>query len=119
MDQLRQQLRFQDDPQRNPIFQAMLNYRKDATKPLIDNRFMSQPVHQVEAHVDFDVQIDQVGSRGTLVTHNYCTDLFGPRTAELFAAQYMAILRCFTAMEWSPVDVYRLPADISTVRDVQ
>jgi hypothetical protein len=119
MDQLRQQLRFQDDPQRNPIFQAMLNYRKDATKPLIDNRFMSQPVHQVEAHVDFDIQIDQVGSKGTLITHNYCTDLFGPRTAEIFAAQYMAILRCFTTKQWASVDVYRLPADIATVRDVQ
>jgi len=119
MDQLTQKHGFRVDPARNPLFQAMLNYRKDATKPLVDTRFLSQPVHQVEAHVDLDVQVDQVGTRGTLITHNYCTDLFAPRTAELFAAQYMAILRCFTSAQWSAVDVYRLPKDVSTVNDVQ
>jgi hypothetical protein len=110
---------FKPDPSRNPIFQAMLNYRRDATKPLPDRRFLSQPVHQVEAHMDFDLQIDQVGKNKTLITHNYCTDLFAPRTAELFAAQYMAILHCLTSPRWSLVDVYRLPPNLKTVEDVE
>jgi hypothetical protein len=119
MDKLYKDHGLLKDSSRNPIFQAMLNYRKDSTRAISDRRFLVQQVHQVEAHMDFDVQIDQVGKSTTVITHNYCTSLFLPRTAEIFAAQYMAVLRCMTSTKWAMVDVYRLPSNIQSVDDIE
>jgi len=119
MDKLYKEQGFLKDPSRNPVFQAMINYRKDSTVALPDSRFLAQPVHQVEAHMDFDMQIDQVGRNTTVITHNYCTSLFLPRTAELFAAQYMAVLRCLTSASWAKVDVYRLPSNSRAIDDIE
>merc|ERR1712080_649391 len=68
-----------------------------------------QPTHNVEGHMDFDVQIDKGADGNTVVTHNYCTDLFHPRTAEKFAAQYLAALRAICMPEWADVETWKIP----------
>mmetsp|Transcript_27547 Transcript_27547/g.86874 ORF Transcript_27547/g.86874 Transcript_27547/m.86874 type:complete len:536 (+) Transcript_27547:1-1608(+) len=108
----------QPDPSRNPIFQAMLNYRAETMKPLRDQRFRPQQVHQLEGHMDLDVQVDP-GEPGVVVTHNYCTSLFEPRTAERFAAQYMAALRAISLEGWKDVQTWRLPSAPRLLEDVQ
>mmetsp|Transcript_73682 Transcript_73682/g.134746 ORF Transcript_73682/g.134746 Transcript_73682/m.134746 type:complete len:1005 (-) Transcript_73682:73-3087(-) len=119
LDRLKLERGFRSNPSRNPIFQAMLNYRKDVMKPLREKRFLMQPVHQVHAHMDFDMMVDQVASGETLITHNYCADLFKPRTAERFAGQYLAVLSAISRPWWSSVDVWRLPSTVKAVREVE
>jgi len=109
----------QPDPSRNPVFQAMLNYRAETLKPLGDERFRVQQVHQLEGHMDLDLQIDSAGGSGVIVTLNYCTSLFEARTAERFAAQYLAALRALSLEAWSRVQAWRLPGAPRLLEDVQ
>jgi len=104
-------------PGHNPLFQAMLNYRAEAGRLVQDGRFRPQPTHHVEGHMDLDVQVDRDAS-GIVITHNYCTDLFLPRTVERFAAQYMAALRAISMPAWGPVELWRVPPTANLVADV-
>eukprot|EP00929_Paragymnodinium_shiwhaense_P095263 TRINITY_DN56294_c0_g1_i1.p1 TRINITY_DN56294_c0_g1~~TRINITY_DN56294_c0_g1_i1.p1 ORF type:complete len:520 (+),score=129.95 TRINITY_DN56294_c0_g1_i1:116-1675(+) len=96
------------DPSRNPLFQAMLNYRVKIGSLAPDPRFRLQAAHNVEGHMDVDVQVDWAAD-GTIVTFNYCVDLFHARTVERLAARYVAALHCCAKADWADVEIWRLP----------
>lgn len=105
------------DGTRHPVVQAFLNYRVDSGEAVADGRFRRQPVHQMEGLVDLEFVIDK-GPGGVIITMNYSTDLFLPRTAERFAAQYLACLKAVSMKEWAQVECWRIPYAPSLIDDV-
>jgi len=118
MDKLVKEHNITFSPSRNAVFQAMLNYRVDLPKLIPDDRFRFQPVHHLEGHMDFDLQVDDCGDN-LVFTHNYCTSLFKPSTAECFVSHFFAILRAITRPAWLGVEIAELPKSQAAVDDVE
>ena len=93
VDKLTQEQGTPFDPSRNPIFQTMLNYLAEALSHRGDDRMMMQQVHQLEGHIDMDVQIDRTSRGGVTIMHSYCAELFNASTVEAYSMFYVSIVR--------------------------
>jgi len=118
MDKLMKEHNITFSTSRNAVFQAMLNYRVDLPRFIQDDRFRFQPVHHLEGHMDFDLQVDDCGDK-LIFTHNYCTSLFKASTAECFVSHFFAILRAIMLPAWLDVEAAELPRSQAAVDDVE